>query len=100
MIPAQGGPLRAELVITTGGVIDRRFHPLQGRRGGQRASLVALPPARAEWIGLLRGHRQQRIAAQIGMIIQIFVAERQPEDPLGDQCGHAMLDRTRIPSGR
>ncbi|ESX23341.1 hypothetical protein X765_29085 [Mesorhizobium sp. LSHC440B00] len=79
-------------------VIARRLRPAQlqpvERRlaGNGRAFLVT---ARLELAGQ---HRQHRIMAQLVMVVQVLVAERQREDALADKRLHLMLDRCR-PAG-
>ena len=40
--------------------------------------------------------RQQRVAAQVIVVDEILVAQRQGEHPLGDQARHAVLDPVRL----
>jgi hypothetical protein len=49
------------------------------------------------WIRLLHQHRQQWIAPQLLVIVQIFVSQGQTIDSLGHQLLHRVLDQIRIP---
>ena len=42
-------------------------------------------------------HRQQRIMAQMVVVVQVLVAQRQREDPLADQRADRVLDQLRRP---
>jgi len=42
-------------------------------------------------------HRHQRIVAQLVMVDQILIAERNAEHPLADQCHHLVLDQVGAP---
>jgi len=78
-------------------VIDRGLHPLQRRGGGQRPTPVGLAPVRAERIRLVRRHRQQRIAPQVRVVVQVLVTERQCVEPLRHQLAHRVLDKPPVP---
>lgn len=65
----------------------RALEPVQGRLAGYRRA--AETTARE----LAGEHRHDRIVAQRIVIVQVLVAERQPEDPLHDQRLDLVLDR-------
>ena len=46
---------------------------------------------------LTRQHRHQRVVAQLVVVVEIFVAERDPEHPLTDQRYDLMLDQVSPP---
>ena len=82
--------------IVTDLVIARRLQaaqlqPVQRRLAGHRRAILA---ARFE---LARQHRHHRIVAQFVVIVEILIAERDPEHPLADQRHHLMLDQLRAP---
>ena len=51
----------------------------------------------SEQIGFFARHRQQRIMAQPGVIVEILIPQRQTIEPLGQQLGHRMIDPARVP---
>ena len=58
---------------------------------GQR---LAVPPQhRAQ---LARQHRKRRVLAQLVVIVEILIAQRQPEDALPHQCRDRVLDITPV----
>jgi hypothetical protein len=67
----------------------RQFEPVQRRLAGHRR---AVRPLRLELAGQ---DRHQGIVAQLVMIVEILVAERQREHPLADKRCHAVLDQLR-----
>ena len=80
-------------------VIARRrrpaqLQPVERRLAGQRRAIGALGR------GLAGQHRQHRIVAQLVMVDQVFVAQRDPEYPLPDQGRHRVLDQIRHPAVR
>jgi len=60
------------------------------------AAIGRVAPLGAERVELARGHREQRIAAQRGMIIEILVTQRQPMHALREQLRDAVLDKARL----
>ena len=77
-------------------VIARRLRPAQlqpveRRLAGHRRAVLA---PRLE---LARQHRHHRIVAQLVVVVEVLVAERDPEHPLADQRRHLMLDQLRTP---
>ena len=69
-------------------MIHRALQPLQRGWRGQRLAPIILVAPFPQRIELVRRHRQQRIAPQIRMIVQIFVAQRQRVHPLRHQLLH------------
>ena len=72
----------------------RQFESIERALAGQRFATVPL----AETILSARilfadKHRHQRIVSQLVMVVEIFVAQRQSENPLGDQVADSMLDQ-------
>ena len=75
-------------------VVARRFklaqlQPVERRFAGHRRAFLA---PRLE---LARQHRHQRIVAQLVVVVEILIAERDPEHPLADQCRDLVLDQIR-----
>ena len=85
-------------MITAARMIDGALHPLQRRRRREGPALIGGLAVRAERIGFVCRHRQQRIAPQVRMIVQILVAERQGVQSLRHQLSHPVLDETRVAS--
>ena len=80
--------------IVTDLVIARRFklaqlQPVERRLAGHRRAILA---SRLE---LARQHRHQRIVAQLVVVVEILVTERDPEHPLADQRRDLVLDQVR-----
>ena len=74
-------------------VIARRLQPAQlqpveRRLAGHRRAILA--PRRK----LARQHRHHRIVAQLVVVVEILIAERDPEHPLAHQRRHLMLDQS------
>jgi len=64
------------------------------QRALARQGFAPIPLARtglARRIGLLGQHRQQRIGAQLVVVVQVFVAQRQPINPLRHQFSNRVL---------
>ena len=70
------------------------------RRGSRRRQFQAVQRALAGQrffqFALAGQHRQQRIVAQLLVIVEIFVAQRQPVDALRQHLGHGVLDQCRV----
>jgi len=74
------------------------LQPLQRALARQRVSAVARPqPSRADQISLARRQRQQYVVAQPVVVVQILVAQRDPEHPLRHQIGGRVLHPRCIP---
>ena len=61
--------------------------------------MAAIPrprPRRAGRVRLARQQRQQAVRAQRVVVVDIFVAERDPVDPLRDQLRQRVLDLSRM----
>jgi hypothetical protein len=50
----------------------------------------------AQRIGFAAGHGQQGVAAQLVVIVEVFVAQRQPCDALSQQLLELMIHKARI----
>ena len=75
-------------------VVARRLRPaqLQPVQGAlARHRRAALAPG----LELARQNRQNRVMAQHVMVIEVFVAQRDPEHPLAHQRRHLVLDQLR-----
>ena len=85
-----GHRIVADLVIARG-LQFAQLQPVQRRLAGNRRAILA---PRLE---LARQHRHHRIMAQFVVVIEILVAERDPEHPLPDQGRDLVLDPFRTP---
>ena len=78
-------------------VILRRMAPRRVLQTIERAlasqRLAVGPQHRAQ---LARQHRQRWVLAELVVIIEVLIAQRQAEDALPDQCVDLMLDIARI----
>jgi hypothetical protein len=68
-----------------------QFQPVQRRLAGNRGAILA--PRRE----LARQYRHHRIVPQLVVVVEILVAERDPEHPLTDKGRDLMLDVFRTP---
>ena len=80
--------------IVTDLVVARRrklaqLQPVERRLAGDRRAVLA---SRLE---LACQHRHQRIVAQLIVVVEILVTERDPEHPLADQRRDLVLDQLR-----
>ena len=75
-----------------------QFHAVQRALARQGGALIAHPsPIFPRQILLLHQHRQQRIASQLLVIVQILVAQGQSVNPLPHQLPHLVFPQLRIP---
>ena len=82
------GRIVADLVVA-GRDLARQFQPVQRRLAGHRRAVRA--PRRQ----LARQHRHQRIVAQLVVIVEVLVAQRDAEHPLADQRAPRCARSTR-----
>ena len=76
---------------------NAQLQTVQRARTRQRRAPVAIPhPIRAGRVRLARQQRQQRVAAQFVVIVQIFVAQRHRVHALRQQRPHVVLHAQRI----
>ena len=80
----------ADLVIARR-LLPAQLQPVQRRLAGHRRAVRA--PRRK----LAGQHRHQRIVAQLVMVVEVLVAERDAKDPLTDQRPDLMLDQILPP---
>ena len=66
-----------------------QLQPVQRRFARNRRTLLAPRPQ------LARKGGKQRVVSQLVMVIEVFIAQRQPKDPLTHQRGHQMLNQFR-----
>ncbi len=81
-------PVVADLVIARRRKLAQ-LQPVERRLAGHRRAVRA--PRRK----LARQHRQHRIVAQLVVVVEILVAERDAEHPLADQRRDLVLDQLR-----
>ena len=75
----------------------RQFQAIQRALARQRlAAILAAATILAGRIGLAHQHRQERIVAKGVVVVEVFVAQGQGEDPLGQQFGDGVFDQLGI----
>ena len=87
--PLDRGRVVADLVVARRLPGRRVLEPVEGRLAGQRRA------AGATGGELAHGRGQHRVVAQLIVVDQILVAQRQAEHALADQGGEAVLDLVR-----
>ena len=88
--PLDGRRIVADLVVARR-LQSAQLQPVQRRLAGHRRTILA------PRLKLAGQHRHQRIVAQLVVVVQILVAERDPEHPLADQRRHLVLDQVGAP---
>jgi hypothetical protein len=83
--------LRGKAVIA-GRLYAAPLEPVECALAGQRRTILAMGRE------LAGQHRHCRVVAQLVVIDQILVAQRQGNDPLPDQCSDRVLDQIRRPA--
>ena len=91
--PFDGHRLVRDLVIARR-LIPAQFEPVERRLAGHRRAVLA------RRLQLAGQNRHDRIVAQFVMVVEVLVAERDPEYPLADQRRYPMLDRILHRDGR
>jgi hypothetical protein len=81
--------LVADLVIARGG-LARELKPVQRRLARHRGAVAAAS------LKLGRQNRHQRVVTKLVVIIEVLIAERNPERPLTDERGDRVLDEPRV----
>ena len=74
-----------ELVAAGALVVGQLQAVERGRRRQGRAAVVREHLVLAQRIGLVAGDGQQRVAAQLRVIVEVLVPQRQPVEPLRQQ---------------
>ena len=85
------GCVMADLVVARR-LRPAQLQPVERRFAGQGGAIGALGR------GLAGQHRQHRVVAQLVVVDQVFVAQRDAEHPLPDQGRHRVLDQIRHPA--
>ena len=89
--------LRLDLVVTSIDGLCAQLQTIERRLRRQRFALIALQdPIPSEWIPLAGDQPMDGIKPQMVMIIEIFVAQDQPMNPLTDKLLNAVFDITRV----
>jgi len=84
-------------LVATRRLVVGQLQPVQCRRTRQcDATVLWVEPVPPQWIDLLAGRRQERIAPQSLMIIEILVAQRQPVDALRQQLLRRVINETPV----
>ena len=74
-----------------------QFEAVEGALAGQRLAPVALPLAGlARGVGLADDGGEQGVAAEVVVVVEVLVAQRQGVDPLGDQLLDGVLDEVGV----
>jgi hypothetical protein len=84
------GRVITDLVIT-GRLWPAQFQSVERRLAGQRRTI------RAPRFELAAEHRHDRVVAQLVVVDQVFVAQRNPEHSLTHQARHRVLDQIGHP---
>jgi hypothetical protein len=85
------GPIPGDPVVALQ-LRSAQLQPVERRFAGQRRTIIAAGRQFA------RQHRHRRVVAQLVVVIQIFVAQRNPEHALSDQRPDLMLDQLHCPA--
>jgi hypothetical protein len=80
------GPIPGDAVIARQ-LRSTPLQPVERRFAGQRRAILAAGRQ------LAGQHRHGRVVTQLVVIDQVFVTQRQREDPLPDQCHHFVFDQ-------
>src|SRR5580704_21924 len=89
--------LRLDLMVTSVDGLCAQLQTIERRLSGERFALIALQdPIPSEWIPLAGDQPMDGIKPQMVMIIEIFVAQDQPMNPLTDKLLNAVFDITRV----
>ena len=84
-------PVAVDLVILRRMPLGCVLQPVQRALAGQRRAVAAQLR-----LQLARQHREGRVLAQLVVVVEVLVAQRQAEDALPDQRLHFMLDVARV----
>lgn len=80
------------------GVRPSQLQAVQGALAGQGLPHISRPqPLRPRRVPLAHQGRQQRVGAQLVVVVQVFVPQCQPVHALRHQVIDRVLDRQRIP---
>ncbi len=71
-----------------------QLQAVKGRGAGQRIALILFAaPIHAQRVALVCGHRDERVAPQRVMIVEILVTGGQAQHALGQELAEGMLDK-------
>jgi hypothetical protein len=83
--------------VATGLFVVGQFQSIQSGRGGQRGvAVVGEETILTEWVGFVSRDRQERIVAQLVVVIEVAVAQRDGTDPLEEQLFQGVIDEASI----
>ena len=85
-----GRRIVADLVIARR-LQSAQLQPVQRRLPGHRRAILA------PRLKLAGQHRHHRIVAQFVVVVEVLIAERDPEHPLAEQGHHFMLEQVLAP---
>ena len=83
-------PITVDLVILRAVPLGRVLEPVERALAGHRLAV------RAHRLQFARQNCEQRILAQLVVVVQVLVAQRQPEHPLRHQRFDPVLDKQRV----
>jgi hypothetical protein len=78
-------------LVVAGRLESAQLQPIECRLAGDRRTLLA------SRLQLARQHRHHRIVAQLLVVVEILIAQRDPEHPLSHKGHDLMLDQVRVP---
>jgi len=84
-------PMTARLLVVG------QLQSVERGRGGQRhAAMLRQKTILPERIAFVAGGGQQRVQAETVVIVEVFITQRQPIEPLGQQLLERVIDKTLI----
>jgi hypothetical protein len=90
--------LRLNLAVAPVEGFGTQFQPVERRVTRQRlAGIARLQAILTQRIAFATKHGVQRIAPQVVMVVEVFIAQHQPLKALAEQFWHAMFDVAGIP---
>jgi hypothetical protein len=83
--------------VTPRHLVVRQLQAVERRGRGQRdAAKLRVETLHAQGIALIARRRQQRVTAQLFVIIEVFIPQGQAVDALGQQLRHRVIDKPLI----
>ena len=83
--------------VAAGPFVVGQLEPIErGRRRQGRAAVVGEQTILAERIAFVANDGQQRVAAQLVVIIEVLVPQRQPGEALRQELGELVIHKTRV----
>ena len=87
-----------DLAVFAAGLGDgSEFEAVEGAFAGQcLAAVLPVAAGLAERVGVFAGGGEQGIGAELFVVVEVFIAQREPEHPLADHDGQRMLDEAPV----